>query len=74
MAARQIRTVSLSRELDRFITDKVASGHYATASEVVRAGLRQLAKLEPGAAQEPLRDADPAACNRSDRANVVQKR
>lgn len=42
MPRRQIRTVSLSRELDRFVADEVASGHYATASEVVRDGLRTL--------------------------------
>ncbi|MGK6323713.1 type II toxin-antitoxin system ParD family antitoxin [Sphingomonas sp. DT-51] len=42
MARRLIRTVSLSQELDRFVADEVASGHYATASEVVRAGLRTL--------------------------------
>jgi putative addiction module CopG family antidote len=42
MPSRHIRTVSLSGELDRFITDLVASGHYASASEVVREGLRAL--------------------------------
>lgn len=42
MPRRQIRTVSLSQELDRFVTDEVASGHYSTASEVIRAGLRTL--------------------------------
>ncbi|WP_373562054.1 MULTISPECIES: type II toxin-antitoxin system ParD family antitoxin [Sphingobium] len=43
MSGRQIRTISLSRELDRFISDQVASGLYSNASEVVRAGLRTLA-------------------------------
>lgn len=42
MPRRQIRTVSLSQELDRFVADEVASGHYSTASEVIRAGLRTL--------------------------------
>lgn len=42
MPRRQIRTVSLSQELDRFVAEEVASGHYSTASEVVRAGLRTL--------------------------------
>lgn len=46
MAGRQIRTISLSYELDQFIAGKVASGLYATASEVLRAGLRQLAAHE----------------------------
>lgn len=42
MPRRLIRTVSLSQELDRFVSDEVASGHYSTASEVVRDGLRIL--------------------------------
>jgi antitoxin ParD1/3/4 len=42
MPRRQIRTISLSQELDRFVADEVASGHYSTASEVIRAGLRTL--------------------------------
>ena len=42
MSHRQIRTVSLSQELNRFVADEVASGHYSTASEVIRAGLRTL--------------------------------
>jgi Arc/MetJ-type ribon-helix-helix transcriptional regulator len=42
MPRRQIRTVSLTQELDRFVTNEVASGHYSTASEVIRAGLRTL--------------------------------
>lgn len=42
MPGRQARTVSLSSELDRFISDQVASGLYSNASEVVRAGLRAL--------------------------------
>ena len=42
MPHRQIRTVSLSQELDRFVSDRVASGHYSTASEVIRAGRRSL--------------------------------
>jgi antitoxin ParD1/3/4 len=42
MPRRQRRTVSLSQELDRFVAQEVASGHYSTASEVIRAGLRTL--------------------------------
>jgi putative addiction module CopG family antidote len=50
MPSRHIRTVSLSGELDRFIGDLVASGRYASASEVVREGLRALMPAEkPGA-------------------------
>lgn len=36
------RTVSLSEEHARYIDAQVASGGYASASEVVRAGLRAL--------------------------------
>ncbi len=36
------RTVSLPREQDRYIDKLVKSGTYASASEVVRAGLRAL--------------------------------
>jgi len=34
--------VSLSKELELFASEKVASGDYASVSEVVRAGLRLL--------------------------------
>ncbi|MCC2975667.1 type II toxin-antitoxin system ParD family antitoxin [Sphingomonas sp. PL-96] len=46
MARRLTRTISLSQELDRFVADEVASGHYATASEVIRAGLRILVERQ----------------------------
>ena len=36
------RNVSLTEELDRFITSRVATGRYENASEVVRAALRSL--------------------------------
>ena len=38
--------VSLTPELERFITARVASGRYQTASEVVRAALRLLEQNE----------------------------
>lgn len=38
--------VSLTPELERFITARVVSGRYQTASEVVRAGLRLLEQAE----------------------------
>ena len=40
------RSVNLTKELDGFITDKVASGRYENASEVVRAALRSLKRDE----------------------------
>jgi len=36
------RNVNLTEELDRFVAEKVASGRYENASEVVRAALRSL--------------------------------
>lgn len=38
--------VSLSPELERYVAERVASGRYRTASEVVRAALRMLEKHE----------------------------
>jgi antitoxin ParD1/3/4 len=38
--------VSLTPELDKFIADKVASGRYTSASEVVREALRLLEREE----------------------------
>jgi antitoxin ParD1/3/4 len=41
-----IRNVSLTPELDRFVANKVKSGSYGNASEVVRAALRNLKLVE----------------------------
>ncbi len=38
--------VSLTPELDKFVADKVASGRYTSASEVVREALRLLDEYE----------------------------
>ena len=66
MATRSTLNVSLTPELEEFVQDRVATGRYQTASEVVREGLRLLefqerdrdaahaalkAKLEHAAAQ-----------------------
>ncbi|HZT31699.1 MAG TPA: type II toxin-antitoxin system ParD family antitoxin [Bryobacteraceae bacterium] len=40
------RNVNLTDELDRFVTEKVKSGRYENASEVVRAALRTLEREE----------------------------
>jgi len=40
--ARTTLNVSLTRELEQFVQDRIASGRYQTASEVVREGLRLL--------------------------------
>jgi antitoxin ParD1/3/4 len=42
MASSEKRTISLPTEQAKYIDAKVASGHYASASEVVREGLRSL--------------------------------
>lgn len=50
--------VSLTPALEQFIVERVSSGRYQTASEVVRAGLRLLEQAEvpyvPTAAEAPL--------------------
>jgi antitoxin ParD1/3/4 len=40
------RNVNLTDELDRFVLDKVESGRYENASEVIRAALRTLEREE----------------------------
>ena len=44
------RTVSLSSDQAAFIDSKIRSGDYATASEVVRAGLRALRERDEAVA------------------------
>lgn len=55
MSATAKRTVSLPEEQAAFIDAKVASGDYASASEVVRAGLRALRERDE-AVERWLRD------------------
>jgi antitoxin ParD1/3/4 len=55
MAAVEKRTVSLSAELAGYIDVLVSSGAYASASEVVRAGLRALQERD-AAMERWLRD------------------
>ncbi|KQO58092.1 MULTISPECIES: type II toxin-antitoxin system ParD family antitoxin [unclassified Methylobacterium] len=42
MSSTPTRNIALTHELESYIKGQVASGHYANASEVVRAGLRLL--------------------------------
>jgi antitoxin ParD1/3/4 len=42
MPSRSSLNVSLTPRLEKFVSGRVASGHYQTASEVVREGLRLL--------------------------------
>lgn len=42
MAAKHTLHVALTEPLTRYVGERVASGEYATASEVVRTGLRLL--------------------------------
>ena len=46
MATRQPLNVSLTPELAGYVRAQVASGHYGSASEVVRAALRLLVQTE----------------------------
>ena len=47
MPKRVPMNVSLTAELASFVNEKVASGRYGSASEVVRTGLRLLEEKEP---------------------------
>lgn len=47
--AAKTRNISLPPELDRFIEQRVRSGLYGNASDVIRAGLRALSREETGA-------------------------
>ena len=46
MAHRATLNISLTPELEQFVTSRVASGRYTSASEVVRQGLRLLQEQE----------------------------
>lgn len=40
------RNINLTPQMDKFVTRMIKKGHYANASEVMRAGLRALEKDE----------------------------
>ena len=64
------RNVNLTDELDRFVLEKVASGRYENASEVVRAALRTLGHEEE--LYEAKLAALRAAIDRGDRSGVAE--
>lgn len=61
MAAIEKRTVSLPAEQASYIDSLVASGAYATASEVVRAGLRALQERDAAVERWLREEVAPAA-------------
>jgi antitoxin ParD1/3/4 len=40
------RNINLTPQMDKFVDVRIKRGHYANASEVLRAGLRALEKVE----------------------------
>jgi antitoxin ParD1/3/4 len=59
MSAKRHRHIALTEPHDRFVERQVTEGHYASASEVVRAGLRL--PIEREAARAPVVGKDRAA-------------
>ncbi len=51
MAAKHHRHIARTEPLAKFVETRVAEGRYASASEVVRAGLRLLVKREEAEAR-----------------------
>ncbi|MBL6459003.1 type II toxin-antitoxin system ParD family antitoxin [Belnapia sp. T6] len=62
MAAKHTLHVALTEPLVQYVAERVASGEYATASEVVRTGLRLL--IEQDAARPQRDSASPPAAHR----------
>lgn len=58
MPNRIAKNVSITPELDRFITTQIASGRYQNASEVMRAALRLLEREETAESRRRARLAD----------------
>ena len=52
----QTMNVALSPELARFVREKVESGLYSTASEVIREALRLFSQAKNGSVEAPLVD------------------
>jgi len=73
MAVRTSLNVSLTPELERFVQERVASGRYQTASEVVREGLRllELQERDREAAHEALKAKLKRGVAQAERGEVV---
>ena len=56
MAAKHHRHIAMTEPHAKFVERQVAEGHYASASEVVRAGLRLLIELEEAGARPAEKD------------------
>lgn len=73
MAVRTSLNVSLTPELEQFVQERVASGRYQTASEVVREGLRllELQERDREAAHEALKAKLKRGAAQAERGEVV---
>jgi antitoxin ParD1/3/4 len=73
MAVRTSLNVSLTPELEQFVQERVASGRYQTASEVVREGLRllELQERDRDAAHKALKAKLKRGVEQADRGEVV---
>jgi antitoxin ParD1/3/4 len=73
MAVRTSLNVSLTPELERFVQERVASGRYQTASEVVREGLRllELQERDRDAAHAALKAKLKRGAGQAERGEVV---
>ena len=64
MSSTPTRSIALTNEFESYIRAKVASGDYANASEVVRAGLRLLIERDHRAPRVRVPASVKAAANR----------
>jgi antitoxin ParD1/3/4 len=73
MPSRSSLNVSLTPELEQFVEDRVATGRYQTASEVVREGLRllELQERDRDAAYKALKAKLERAVGQAERGEMV---
>lgn len=60
MPAQHTLHVALTEPLVRYVTDQIATGRYATASEVIRAALRLLIARDTIESRRPVRSQETA--------------